>query len=120
MTQHILVVDDDANIRDLVADILNGEGYTIETARNGTEALRAIERDGPSLVLLDMRMPDLNGWDFAREMRKRGLRACIVVMTAARDARRWAEEIGADGYLAKPFDLRDLLLTVERLRRPGR
>jgi DNA-binding response OmpR family regulator len=61
-----------------------------------------------------MRMPVLDGWGFARELGARGMKVPIVVMTAAQDARRWADEIGADGYVAKPFDLTDLLAAVER------
>src|ERR671933_352790 len=73
VSQHILVVDDDPVIRETVADILDFEGYSIETATNGREALQAIERAQPSLVLLDMRMPVLDGWGFAREVKERGL-----------------------------------------------
>ena len=110
----ILVVDDDSSIRETVSEVLNMEGYRVETARNGLEALRAIEDGAPRLVLLDMRMPLLDGWGFARALRERGLDLPIVVMTAARDARRWAQEIGARGYLAKPFELGDLLSAVEQ------
>jgi DNA-binding response OmpR family regulator len=65
-------------------------------------------------VLLDMRMPTLDGWGFASAMRDRGLKYPVVVVTAAENARAWAQEIGADAYLAKPFQLRDLLRVVER------
>lgn len=112
----ILVVDDDAAILATIGDILESEGYPVAAATNGAEALRAIERERPSLVLLDMRMPVLDGWGFARELRRRGLPVPVLVMTAARDAREWAEEIGADGFLAKPFNLPELLDAVERLR----
>ena len=112
----ILVVDDDAAILATIGDILESEGYPVAAATNGAEALRAIERERPSLVLLDMRMPVLDGWGFARELRRRGLAVPVLVMTAARDAREWAEEIGADGFLAKPFNLPELLDAVERLR----
>lgn len=115
----ILVVDDDYAIRMAVSEILQFEGYSVATAANGAEALEAIERLKPSLVLLDMRMPVLDGWGFARELRARGLRLPILVMTAARSASRWAEEIGAQGYLAKPFDLPDLLKVVEQATRSG-
>ena len=112
----ILVVDDDPSILTTVCEILDLEGYPVETAANGAEALRAVERSRPSLVLLDMRMPVLDGWGFARALKERGLQLPILVMTAAQNARRWAEEIGADGHLAKPFELPDLLDAVERLR----
>jgi CheY-like chemotaxis protein len=110
------VVDDDPAIRDLVADALQDEGYVVTTAANGAEAVEAIEQRRPSLVLLDMRMPVLDGWGFAQAMRERGVRLPIVVMTAAEDARRWCDEIGGDACLSKPFDLDELFGAVARLR----
>ncbi len=114
-TGPVLVVDDDEAILEIVTTILEAEGYPVQTATNGAEALALVERARPSLVLLDMRMPVLDGWGFARELRARGVQLPILVMTAAQDARRWADEIGADGYLAKPFDLLHLLDAVQRL-----
>jgi DNA-binding response OmpR family regulator len=115
----ILVVDDDEAILDIVADVLRIEGYPVETAIDGVVALEAVERDRPALVLLDMRMPRLDGWGFARTLRERGIALPILVMTAARDAAGWAEEIGAQGYLAKPFDIDELLDAVRGSARPG-
>jgi DNA-binding response OmpR family regulator len=108
----ILVVDDDAAILEIVADVLQDEGYPVETALNGATALEAVERAAPRLVLLDMRMPLLDGWGFARVLRERGIELPILVMTAARDAAGWADEIGAAGFLAKPFDIAELLGAV--------
>ena len=110
----ILIVEDDPEILGTVADILEFEGYEVERASNGLEALRIIEQVRPRLVLLDMRMPVLDGWDFAKALEQRNIYVPILVMTAAADARRWAQEIGAAGYLAKPFDLSDLLSVVAR------
>jgi two-component system chemotaxis response regulator CheY len=112
----ILVVDDDESIRQTIAEILEVEGYLVAAAANGEEALERVEEAHPALVLLDMRMPVLDGWGFARELRLRGIKLPILVMTAAQNARSWAEEIGADGYVAKPFDLDELLDQVARLR----
>ena len=109
----ILVVDDDPDILSTVSDILEFEGYKVERAMNGAEGLKVIDRIRPWLVLLDMRMPVLNGWDFARILKEQGIHLPILVMTAAQDAQRWAHEIGADGFVAKPFDLTDLLLAIE-------
>jgi CheY-like chemotaxis protein len=114
-TQPILVVDDDPSIRGVVNDVLQLEGYSVCTAGNGLDALDAVERVRPALVLLDMRMPVMNGWGFARAMRARGQNIPILVFTAARDASLWAEEIGADGCIAKPFEVDELLTEVERL-----
>jgi DNA-binding response OmpR family regulator len=108
----ILVVDDDAAILEIVADVLEYEGYVVETALNGATAIEVVERTAPRLVLLDMRMPLLDGWGFARVLRERGIELPILVMTAARDAAGWADEIGAAGFLAKPFDIAELLGAV--------
>lgn len=114
----ILVVDDDPSIREVVTDFLDGEGYAVVTAANGAEALDMVERTAPAVILLDMRMPVLDGWGFAHALRERDLQPPVLVMTAAQDAHRWAQEIGAAGYIAKPFELLELLGEVERLR-PG-
>jgi CheY-like chemotaxis protein len=106
------VVDDDPSIVEIVSDILIAEGHDVVSAENGAVALERV--GGAALVLLDMRMPVLDGWGFAREFRATGKRAPIVVMTAAENARRWAEEIGAEGYLSKPFEIDALIAAVER------
>lgn len=111
----ILVIDDEPEILNTVATILEFEGYDVEQAANGAQGLDSLDRIRPSLVLLDMRMPVLNGWDFMRILKERGLHLPVVVMTAAQDARRWAQEVGASGYIAKPFDVDDLLTTVASL-----
>ncbi len=114
-TAPILVIDDDPSILNVVVDILTYEGYTVERATNGAEGLKLLEHLEPRLVLLDMRMPVLDGWGFVRTLRQQGRSLPIVVMTAAQDAQRWAQEIAADGYLAKPFELLDLLDVVEQM-----
>lgn len=112
----ILVVDDDAEILAMLRDFLEGEGLAVRTAGNGAEALDIIDDVSPSLILLDMRMPVLDGWGFAAQLRERGVTYPIVVMTAAESARSWADEIGANGYIAKPFDVNELLQLIERHR----
>jgi two-component system, chemotaxis family, chemotaxis protein CheY len=116
VTEHtILVVEDDPEIRDAIADTLEMAGYRVATAENGALALAAIERGLPRLVLLDMRMPVLDGWGFARALAERNVKLPILVVTAARDARQWAAEIGADGFIAKPFGVKDLIAAVKGL-----
>ncbi len=111
----ILIVDDDATILISVAELLELEGYAVATAANGAGALELTHSLRPLLLLLDMRMPVLDGWAYAREVRHRGLAPRIVIMTAAQDARRWADEIGADDYIPKPFEADSLIATVERI-----
>jgi DNA-binding response OmpR family regulator len=112
----ILVVDDDPEILAMLRDFLESEGHVVRTAANGAEALDALDEVAPALILLDMRMPVVDGWAFAQQLRERELTYPIVVMTAAESARRWAEEIGATGYIAKPFDVNELLETIDRHR----
>ena len=111
----VLVVDDEPEIRNILASYLGVEGYEVATAANGAEAIACIERNSPRLVVLDMRMPVMDGWDFARAVRDRGLDVPIMVMTAAGDAYRCAQEIRASGYVSKPVNLRLLVEKVDSL-----
>ncbi len=110
----VLVVDDDPSILDTVSSILTSEGYQVMSAAGGEEALALSRTWHPTLVLLDMRMPVMDGWAVARAFRESGSRVPIVVMTAAENAARWADEIGAAGHLAKPFALDELIDCVAR------
>jgi urea transport system substrate-binding protein len=112
------VVEDDTSILDLVLQILRAEGYPAVGAKNGVEGLVEVDRIAPSLILLDMRMPRMDGWEFAAALRKRGIASPVVVMTAAENAKRWADEVGAQGYVEKPFEFGELLDSVARHRRP--
>ncbi len=113
MNDTILVVDDDPIIRESISELLDLEGYHIQTATNGLEALQMLERGmTPCVVLLDMRMPVMDGWGFARALKERGLHLPVVVMSAAQSARSWAAEIHADGFVAKPFGADELLRSV--------
>ena len=120
LAELILVVDDDPTIRVTIAEVLEEEGYRVAQAPDGSAALDAIERECPALVMLDMRMPVMDGWTFARKMREGGCDVPIVVMTAATDARRNAADVGAAGHLAKPFNIEAALDLVARvLARPA-
>lgn len=111
----VLIVDDEPDIRATVSAMLEIEGYDVTEAANGADALQAFEERTPDVILLDMRMPVLDGWGFAAELRRRGYPTPIVVMTAARDAAHWAAEISASAFVAKPFGFDDLLSAVERV-----
>lgn len=113
----ILVVEDDVSILDMVMQILRAEGYPVVGAKNGVEGLAEVDRRPPSLILLDMRMPRMDGWKFAAALRARGIASPVVVMTAADNAKRWADEVSANGFVVKPFEILDLLATVEKHRR---
>jgi CheY-like chemotaxis protein len=109
----VLAVDDDEAILDLMQMILEDEGYRVLLARDGAEALEMLESTRPDLILLDMRMPNVNGPQFADAYRQTpGPHAPIVLVTAARDAPDAASEVGARAHLLKPFDVADLIQVV--------
>jgi len=114
----VLVVEDDPDLAALEADVLKLRGHEVYVASNGREALEAVERARPDLILLDIKMPVMNGREFADEYRRREpSTAPIMVVTAADDAQRRAAEVGASGWIAKPFDPDVLLEKVTTLLR---
>lgn len=113
----ILIVDDDPDILDALAEILDAEGFEVDRARNGKEALERMAASPPSLVLLDLMMPVMDGWEFSQQLKTRGeelARTPIIVLSADRNVASKARDIGAVGHLAKPFELTDLLQLVHR------
>ena len=111
----VLVVDDDEDLRSLVALMVNTAGLPVEEAANGVEALEAVQRRRPAVILLDMRMPVMDGWAFCSALRSLdGAPPPIIVITAAPDPARCAAEVEADAWLAKPFSYDDLLRTLRR------
>jgi two-component system alkaline phosphatase synthesis response regulator PhoP len=118
----ILIVDDEPEIVRGLEDNLKFEGYTTRSARNGAEALQLATREAPDLILLDVMMPAMSGWDVCRELRRRGVDVPIIMLTARGEEadRVQGLELGADDYVTKPFSLRELLARVRAvLRRPG-
>lgn len=110
----ILVVEDDPDTREALQTVLELEGYEVLTAEHGHDALARIYDVNPDVILLDMRMPIMDGWTFARMYRQRpGPLAPIIALTAAADAARVAVEIGAAACVPKPFGVRDLLNAIE-------
>jgi CheY-like chemotaxis protein len=115
----ILVVDDDAALRRIVVALLTDEGYAVMEAADGAAALARAREGTPGLILLDMRMPVLNGWEFARRYRAQPPpHAPIICVTAALDAAARGTQIGAVASLSKPFDLDELLTLVRRYLLP--
>ncbi|MCL5961178.1 MAG: response regulator [Chloroflexi bacterium] len=110
----VLVVDDDPDLLTMFEMVLESCGVGVCLASNGAEALDLVAKDVPDLIFLDIRMPIMNGQEFAEQLRERcQAEVPIVVLTAAVDGRARAEEMGAQGFLAKPFEIGDLLDKVE-------
>ncbi len=107
----ILIVDDEPNMRGFLRMILEDEGYTVETATNGQEALDKVRRCPPDAILLDLMMPVMDGWSFLATRRTLSAEClCPVLIMSAVGGWYMARELGASGFLAKPFDV-DVLLT---------
>ena len=121
-TSRVLIVDDDAGVRRMLARTLEAEGYGVSVAADGGSALVEIERAAPGLVLLDVTMPGLDGLGVTRRLRGKG-DALPVLLLTARDAvadRVAGLDSGADDYLVKPFATAELLARVRALLRRGR
>ncbi len=118
---HILVVDDDAEIRSLVAEYLTQNGYQVSTARDGVGLRRALETDPPDLVVLDLMLPGEDGLSLCRDLRASS-ELPVIMLTARGDAidRIIGIEMGADDYLGKPFNPRELLARIKSVLRRAR
>ncbi len=122
MKQVILVVDDDLELRRLVQSYLIQEGFRVVTAANGREALFVAREEKPDLIILDLMMPEMGGYDFIRHYGKES-EVPIIVLTAKLDEsdKVLGLELGADDYVTKPFSLRELTARVRAvLRRAGK
>jgi two-component system response regulator MprA len=119
MQPRLLVVDDDPDVRDSLRRALGYAGYAVATAANGADALTSVARSPVDLIILDVLMPMLNGFDTCRALRNRGDATPVLTLTAldAVDDRVTGLEAGADDYLVKPFALRELLARVNALLR---
>ncbi|MGZ3676729.1 MAG: response regulator [Ktedonobacterales bacterium] len=111
----ILIVDDDETILSTIEFLLVDAGYPVILASNGKEALACAKQQPPCLILLDMKMPVMDGWAFVRAYREEPEpHAPIIMMTAAHEPASRAEAIAADAYIAKPFNIDQLLALVHR------
>jgi two-component system OmpR family response regulator len=118
----ILVVDDEEPLSDLVSSALRFAGYTVTTESNGFDALRTIKTEAPDLIVLDVNMPELDGFEVCRRIRRDGVQTPVIFLTARDDIDdlRTGFRQGGDDYLTKPFSLEELGLRIEALlRRAG-
>jgi CheY-like chemotaxis protein len=114
-TSDVLVVDDDPDMVDAITMVLEQGHLPCRRAENGKQALLEVEKQLPALILLDMLMPVMDGWQFADELHARyGRKVPIVVVTAAEHVKSRGDEIGADDVLSKPFNISSLLRVVGR------
>ncbi|MDG0794158.1 response regulator transcription factor [Cohnella ginsengisoli] len=114
----VLVVDDEASISEAVAYALGREGYEVDTAADGVEALEKVEARRPDVMVLDVMMPRMGGYEVCRKLDGRD-RPAILLLTVKNDIvdKVLGLELGADDYMTKPFDIRELLARVKALAR---
>lgn len=121
MSASLLVVDDHAAIRTMLVDYFSAKGYTVETATNGREALSSVRRLAPDLVVLDVMMPELDGMDVLRHLRRESTMPVILLTAKVEETDKVIGlELGADDYVVKPFGLRELEARIRAVLRRSR
>jgi two-component system response regulator MprA len=119
MKAHILIVDDDSRLISTLRRTLTYEGFRVSTACDGPGALAAVRAEVPDLIILDIMLPGIDGWQICQRLRAAGERVAILMVTA-RDSvqdRVYGLDLGADDYLVKPFALEELLARIKALLR---
>lgn len=116
--EKILVVDDDKNICDLLRMYLEKEGYLVVLSHNGADAVKMFQSENPDLVLLDIMLPQLDGWQVCREIRKTSEKP-IIMLTAKDETfdKVLGLELGADDYVTKPFDTKEIVARIKAVLR---
>ena len=121
-TGKILIVDDDQNICELLRLYAEKEGYTVALAHDGRKAVECFEQESPDIILLDIMLPELDGWQVCREIRKKS--QCPIIMLTAKGEtfdKVLGLELGADDYVVKPFETKEVLARIKAvLRRRGK
>ena len=123
----ILICEDETNIQEILSDFLTAEGYEVHIASNAAEGLRLFAAEEPDLVLLDLMLPEMDGFETCRQLKNRvekiggngrnGRKLPIIMITAldSDDCRRLGLEAGADAYFTKPFDPDEIIATIRNL-----
>jgi two-component system OmpR family response regulator len=115
----VLIVDDEPNIRDLLATSLRFAGYEIQTAANGAQAVAAVTESEPDIILLDVMLPDMNGFSVTKKLRSSGIQSPILFLTARDDVedKITGLTVGGDDYLTKPFSLDEVVARIQAILR---
>ncbi len=115
MAKSILIVDDDADIQSALRRILEAEEYTVDTAEDGLIALEKLESRKVDLILLDLMMPRMDGYAFVTEFQRRGWQESIPFIVFSANVKARVDQLGAQGFLKKPFDIEVLLNTISQV-----
>lgn len=120
MSVKVLIVDDDTNICELLRLYLEKEGYSTVIANDGEEAVEAFKNNSPDIILLDVMLPKLDGWQVCREIRKTS-QVPIIMLTAKGETfdKVFGLELGADDYVTKPFESKEVVARIKAVMRRG-
>lgn len=120
MSAKVLIVDDDKNICELLRLYLEKDGYVTVIANDGDEAVKAFNAQEPDIILLDVMLPKLDGWQVCREIRKTS-QVPIIMLTAKGETfdKVFGLELGADDYITKPFDAKEVVARIKAVMRRG-
>ena len=115
----IVVVDDEPAIRDLLATSLKFSGFAVEMAATGSQAIETIEKNKPDLIVLDVMLPDIDGFTVTRRIRQEGINAPILFLTARDDSQDkiMGLSVGGDDYVTKPFSLEEVVARIRAILR---
>jgi len=113
----ILVADDEEALRNVLSSELEGEGYTVKSAADGQEAITLVQKNDFDLILLDIKMPNVDGFEVLKYVKDHAPKTKVVMLTGFADLKNAIEskKLGAEDFVSKPYDLVDLLTTVERV-----
>ena len=113
----ILVVDDEDSLRTVLSTELASEGYDVETAADGDDAITEMDKKVFDLILLDIKMPRMNGFEVLKHVKEKHPRTKVIMLTGFADLKNAIEskKLGAEDFVSKPYDLVDLLTTIERV-----
>jgi CheY-like chemotaxis protein len=111
----VLVIDDDDGICEVLREALTDEGYAVATVPHGAAALELVKHHQPAVIVLDLRMPIMDGWSFAEQYRRQATPAAsLILLSAMKDIEESARRIGAASFIQKPFELDDIITHIER------
>lgn len=119
MAKKILIVDDESDLVETLTFRLEASGYDIVSAHDGQEGLEKARSEKPDLILLDVMMPKVNGFQVCRELKNdektKGIKIVILTAKSQESDKFWGKNVGADGYISKPFEASELLAKIEEL-----
>jgi DNA-binding response OmpR family regulator len=115
--ESVLIIDDDIALTKILREELSSVGYEVEVINDSTEAVNRLQNEFYDLILLDLKMPHVDGFEILKELRSKNYPGKIIVMTAFADVENavMAKKLGADDFLPKPYDLDELLVTIQKV-----